>query len=92
MKCGAWPSAQMARRSASAGEDRTVRLWDVASHQAVGEPITGHNDVVMAVAFSLTVRPSLLEASTEPCGCGAQPATNLLANPSPSPIATLYSA
>jgi WD40 repeat protein len=37
---------------ASASGDQTVRLWDVATHQALGEPLRGHIDAVHSVAFS----------------------------------------
>ena len=37
---------------ASAGDDGTVRLWDPASGDPIGEPLTGHTDAVCAVAFS----------------------------------------
>jgi len=40
------------RLLAIAGEDATVRLWDVAGRHPVGEPLTGHTDAVHAVAFS----------------------------------------
>jgi WD40 repeat protein len=36
----------------SAGWDQTVRLWDVATGKAHGEPLTGHTDTVFEVAFS----------------------------------------
>ena len=39
-------------RIASAGSDNSVRLWDATSGQPVGEPLTGHTDVVWSVAFS----------------------------------------
>jgi WD40 repeat protein len=29
-----------------------VRLWDVATHQQIGHPLTGHTDWVTSVAFS----------------------------------------
>ena len=37
---------------ASGSGDKTVRLWDVASHRQVGPPLTGHTDRVSSVAFS----------------------------------------
>src|SRR5436190_1680797 len=37
---------------ASADADGTVRLWDVATHRTVGEPLAMGNVVVAAVAFS----------------------------------------
>jgi WD40 repeat protein len=37
---------------ASASADNTIRLWDVASHQALGAPLTGHTNWVRSVAFS----------------------------------------
>ena len=36
----------------SGGEDDTVRLWEVASGQPHGEPLTGHTNLVVDVAFS----------------------------------------
>jgi eukaryotic-like serine/threonine-protein kinase len=40
------------RLLASAGEDGMVRLWDVASRTAVGEPLTGHQGPDLDVAFA----------------------------------------
>ncbi|MEA2130437.1 MAG: hypothetical protein QOJ85_3328, partial [Solirubrobacteraceae bacterium] len=40
------------RTLASAGADRTVRLWDTRSHKQLGAPLGGHTEVVFGVAFS----------------------------------------
>ena len=40
------------RLLATASADRTVRLWDVATGQPHGAPLTGHTDAVLGVAFS----------------------------------------
>ena len=37
---------------ASASRDRTVRLWNVATHRQIGNPLTGHAGGVTSVAFS----------------------------------------
>lgn len=37
---------------ASASEDGTARLWDVASHLQIGQPLSGHNGHVGSLAFS----------------------------------------
>ena len=37
---------------ASGSWDRTIRLWDPATGQPVGTPLTGHTEKITAVAFS----------------------------------------
>ena len=37
---------------ASGSSDQTIILWDVATRQPRGAPLTGHQDAVMSVAFS----------------------------------------
>jgi WD40 repeat protein len=32
--------------------DKTVRLWDATTGKPMGEPLTGHTDKVISVAFS----------------------------------------
>ena len=39
-------------RVASGSGDGTIRLWDVAGHQQVGEPMTGDQNFVLSVAFA----------------------------------------
>ena len=39
-------------RIASAGADTTIRVWDAGTGQPTGEPLRGHEDAVMSVAFS----------------------------------------
>lgn len=42
----------LASASGKNGTDNSVRLWDVASGQPVGEPLTGHKDSVGCLSFS----------------------------------------
>ena len=37
---------------ASGSRDNTIILWDVATHQPLGEPLKGHTDFVLSVAWS----------------------------------------
>ena len=39
-------------RIVSGSDDNTVRLWDAATGQPIGQPLTGHTDAVYSVAFS----------------------------------------
>jgi WD40 repeat protein len=40
------------RTLAIAGYDRTIRLWDVATHAPLGSPLIGHTAAIYSVAFS----------------------------------------
>jgi WD40 repeat protein len=40
------------KQLASAGFDRTILLWDVATGKPRGQPLMGHTDAVQRVAFS----------------------------------------
>ncbi|MDQ3762789.1 MAG: hypothetical protein M3460_14375 [Actinomycetota bacterium] len=40
------------RLLATASFDGSVRLWDVASHRPLGDPLTGHTEGIYSVAFS----------------------------------------
>ncbi|MEU2133985.1 hypothetical protein [Streptomyces sp. NPDC018352] len=45
-------------------DDGTVRVWDLTTHQPVGEPLTGHADEVLAVATgALAGRPVAVTSS-----------------------------
>jgi WD40 repeat protein len=35
----------------SGGGDTTVRLWDVKTHKQVGDPLMGHSEQVISVAW-----------------------------------------
>ena len=37
---------------ASSSDDQTVRFWDAATGQPIGQPLTGHTETVIGVAFS----------------------------------------
>jgi WD40 repeat protein len=37
---------------ASAGRDQSIILWDVATGQPLGQPLTGHEEWVTSVAFA----------------------------------------
>ena len=39
-------------RLASGSSDNTIRLWDAATGQPLGEPLRGHEDTIISVAFS----------------------------------------
>lgn len=40
------------RMFASAGDDRTIRVWDAETQQLLFEPLTGHTDTIWKVTFS----------------------------------------
>ena len=47
-----WRLAPTAPASSPAVADNTVRLWDAATGQPIGDPLTGHTGGVTTVAFS----------------------------------------
>ncbi|KAF7971105.1 hypothetical protein HWV62_22028 [Athelia sp. TMB] len=42
------------KRIASASADRTIRVWDTETGEAVGAPIKGHTAAIRSIAFSLS--------------------------------------
>ena len=50
----------------SGGDDRTVRMWDLAKRTAIGEPFKQHEDWVLAVGIgSMQGRPVILSAGKD---------------------------
>ncbi|MER7313334.1 WD40 repeat domain-containing protein, partial [Streptomyces halstedii] len=50
----------------TASDDHTVRVWDLATRQQVGAPLTGHTDEVNAVACTvLDERPVAVTGSDD---------------------------
>jgi WD40 repeat protein len=45
-------SPHVGRVLASGGADGTLRLWNVATRQEIGQPLSGHTSLVRSVAFS----------------------------------------
>ena len=40
------------RRFASASDDKTLRLWELPSGKAIGQPLIGHTDAASCLAIS----------------------------------------
>ena len=60
----------------TAGDDETVRVWDLADRTALGEPMTGHTGGVRGVAcatLGTAPRSRSPPATTRRCGCGTWP-------------------
>jgi WD40 repeat protein len=54
------------RCAVSGGDDRTVRVWDLATGAAIGNPITGHGEYVLAVAVTeLAGRPVIVSGGDD---------------------------
>ena len=70
----------------SGGDDRTVRVWDLATGTPVGDPFTGHTDSVIAVATAqLDGRPVVVSGGADArCGCGTWPPAPRSATRSPA--------
>jgi WD40 repeat protein len=70
LTCPSYVNAVAFNRSgtvlASGGSDNTVRLWNItdsAHPAALGQPLTGHTNAVVSVAFS-DIRPALLASGS----------------------------
>ena len=69
------------RRIASGGADNTVRVWDAATGQPVGEPLRGHDNCGdRAWRSAPTGAASPPAASTTRSGCGTPPPGSRSAN------------
>ena len=60
-------------RIASGSDDKTVRLWDAATGQPIGQPLRGHDDAVRAWRSAPTAPASPPAAPTRRSGCGTRP-------------------
>nr|WP_229699005.1 WD40 repeat domain-containing protein [Wenjunlia tyrosinilytica] len=69
---------------ATASQDKTVRLWNPATQQPIGTPLTGHTAPVYVVAFSPDGHLLATAGMTPRCGCGTRPPNNPSATPSPA--------
>lgn len=49
---------------ATGGADRKVRLWDSVNHEAVGDPLSGHEGTVRSVAFGQLAEKSVLASGS----------------------------
>ena len=66
---------------ATGGGDGNVRLWDVATRQEIGAPMSSDLKPVEAVTFSPTARRWPRPAATGPSSCGTRPPSRRRARP-----------
>ena len=77
------------RLLATASRDGTVRLWDPATGQPVGEPLTGHTSPVVRGGVLARRAPPRHRRRRRRCGCGTRPPACLSASHSPATLARL---
>jgi len=58
----------------SGSSDKTIRVWDADTLQDIGEPIVGHTDFVMSVAFFRPTGADRLGSWTDDPRLGSTPA------------------
>ena len=61
---------------ASGSQDKTVRLWDVATGQPRGAPLTGHQGRCRAWPSAPTAKPWPPGVGIRPSSCGTWPAAS----------------
>ena len=79
-----WRSVRDGRPLASGSDDDTVRLWDPATGQPIGDPL-GTPAMVADVAFSPDGRRLATAVGTIRCGCGIPPPASRSATRSATP-------
>ena len=70
------------KRIVSGSDDKTLRLWDAATGQAIGQPLKGHEGAVQASPSARTASASSRAVRTRPCGSG----TPTTGQPSAQPL------
>jgi len=50
--CGPSPILPMGRQITSGSDDKTIRMWDAETGAVVGNPLKGHTEGVLSVAYS----------------------------------------